>query len=296
MSARFRRSGASDINPLGLLTVIILAGTAVGAWFIARPLIRTDKHTQQARDRARDPNAAVKKFELAMEDQTARIEGRSLFAIPPEPKIAEHDGPKATTYSGPALIAYVNNTAWFSDGQKLSPEAPKSKSLELVRANPPWSVRVRWEGGEFDVELFKRIPITSLNEPLRGGSSLIPPGMLTPGSRPSSSAIAPPPALPASVQNSYPTGRPSQGSGPGALTPTNAPPPPPINPAPEPVQPAQGEPQPTNPAPANPASGGTPGQTPPAQPSPTPPSGNPNDPHPEPAPAPPPPPSEPSDP
>jgi len=185
MSVRSR----TRIDPLGAAAVLLLVGTVAASWFLVRPLLghKPAGGSPQAA-RPRDPEGAKVKFESSLDRHLAMIEGRSLFAIPPEPALVKDEGPKATVYAGPLLIAYINGAAYFSDGQKVSPSQPKARTLELIRASPPWNVRVKWEGGEFDVDLFKRVPIGTLNEPLKAWSSkqAIP----NPPSPPSPSAAA----------------------------------------------------------------------------------------------------------
>jgi len=45
--------------------------------------------------------------------------------------------------------------AWFEGDLRLG-EGEEFDELEVLRLSPPWSVRVRWKGVEFDVDLFAR--------------------------------------------------------------------------------------------------------------------------------------------
>lgn len=266
MSVRSR----TRIDPLGAAAVLLLVGTVAASWFLVRPLLghKPAGESPQAA-RPRDPKGAKAKFESSLDRHLAMIEGRSLFAIPPEPALVKDEGPKATVYAGPLLIAYINGAAYFSDGQKVSPSQPKARTLELIRASPPWNVRVKWEGGEFDVDLFKRVPIGTLNEPLKAWSSkqAIP----NPPSPPSPSAAAAqaqptkPGQDPAPTLGTGAASAPAAPAGSPGLAPASSPAPPPPPPA-EPVYstPAQDPAYPVEPPTTDPA---TEPKDPPQEPS-----------------------------
>jgi len=266
MSVRSR----TRIDPLGAAAVLLLVGTVAASWFLVRPLLghKPAGESSQAA-RPRDPTGAKAKFESSLDRHLAMIEGRSLFAIPPEPALVKDEGPKATVYAGPLLIAYINGAAYFSDGQKVSPSQPKARTLELIRASPPWNVRVKWEGGEFDVDLFKRVPIGTLNEPLKAWSSkqAIP----NPPSPPSPSAAAAqaqptkPGQDPAPTLGTGAASAPAAPAGSPGLAPASSPAPPPPPPA-EPVYstPAQDPAYPVEPPTTDPA---TEPKDPPQEPS-----------------------------
>jgi hypothetical protein len=84
------------------------------------------------------------------------IDGRSPFypARPPEP-------PKPAVparYGGPALAGVVANTVYFTDGKKVGLGQAEG-GVEVLSISAPWSVRLRWSGGEYDVTLVDRQPI-----------------------------------------------------------------------------------------------------------------------------------------
>lgn len=250
MSIRSR----ARIDPLGAAALVVLVGTLAASAVIVRPMLAKKgpaEPTQAAR--ARDPKAAKSKFESSMDRHLAMIEGRSLFAIPPEPTLVKDEGPKATVYAGPQLIAYINGSAYFSDGQKVSPSQPKARTLELIRASPPWSVRVKWEGGEFDVDLFKRVPLSTLNEPMKAWTSKqAVPNPPPAGMTPAQPGTADQPALGTRGAATPPAPAGSPGLAPAASAPAAVQPPEPPHPPGEPApQSAPQPPQPAAPAPAN---------------------------------------------
>ncbi len=260
-----------DISPLG--AGVILAVVAAGGLCVYHllPVWRMAGAGPAETISRRDADKAVRSFADATSRHVAQIDGRSLFFLPDPPEIVEDSGPKPTVYGGPSLYAYVNNTAYFSDGQKLSPSQPESRTLALVKADPPWSVRVLWEGAEFDVELFKRTDFTALRETAKTSSPRTIGGDPTPRTAPSRSTAptdrpsAPRPSAPA-VVNPITPGPGSAGTSeatasqpprsdsptPPATAPSSAPASaPPPSPAPsEPAQPAQ---EPSSPPPPEPA-------------------------------------------
>ena len=272
MSRILRLRNGSSLDLVGL----VVLGTAVVAIafvsLIIAPLVSLYRHPPTVSTATRDSAAALAKFRSSVGQQVAIVDNRSWFFDPKPPELATDPGPHRT-YSGPSLIAYIDGTAWFSDGSKLSEKEPKSSSLKLVKANPPWGATVEWSGGTYNVEMFKKTTAASLREsltsstgysyPLTAGSTHLGgkapsdrkdlpadaksgPGALPSGSTPAP-ATAAAAASPSSPAPSAPP-PPPQGDPGGA----NQPPPQPGNGQPPPPPP--GEPNAAAPAPAGPAS------------------------------------------
>lgn len=157
MTSFLRSSNGSGLNPLGAAVLALLVLTlGYGVW-MAIPIIKLRQNPPKLSQSTRDAASSQSKFIAALKTHQDQVDGRSLFHTPAPPrKEALRDSNIPTTYSGPQLIAYIGNTAWFADGQRISAAKPDGSSLRFISANPPWSIRVEWEGGEFDVELFKR--------------------------------------------------------------------------------------------------------------------------------------------
>ncbi|GEM_PF-884483 len=141
-----------------LLTIALLA-------VICAPLLRL-RTTTATTDEVKPEEVPVSsdKFEQSISTFIAQVEGRSLFYKPgpPRPKVetAKSNSPKATRYGGPSIVAMVNNAVWFSDGQHLEAgQSGKGGTLKVVSLNAPWTARIAWEGGEFDVGFFDRSPL-----------------------------------------------------------------------------------------------------------------------------------------
>lgn len=141
-----------------------------------------------------------------------RVTSRWPFYPPPPRVVAKPEEPKPLRYAGPALIAMVNNTAWFADGTRLKPGDPAHAGLEVIELQPPWGAKVRWQGGEFSVSLFEREPVklTGALDDLRRGA----PGLSTPATRTSAAA--------SSSTAPRPTGIPAAPGAPGTASPLAA--------------------------------------------------------------------------
>ncbi len=60
------------------------------------------------------------------------------------------------SYDGPAIIAMVMDTVWFTDGLKLSVGDDAKEDVEVVEVLAPWEAILKWKGKEFTVPLFAR--------------------------------------------------------------------------------------------------------------------------------------------
>ncbi len=113
-----------------------------------------------------------------MSTYQARFNGRSLFFKPPAPAPRRPvvtpppdenptppppppPPPPSTVYTGPSVVAILGDEVWFR-----APRAGESslrirvgdqrEGITVLAANAPWSVRLGYERGEYDIELFKR--------------------------------------------------------------------------------------------------------------------------------------------
>ena len=170
----------SDGLPLPVLGIVALTAIpltlALGA-YLAWPLrsIAASRHSVSAPPPA--PKAVdTQKFKDSTLARLDQISGRSLFAIPREPKKEAAKGPKPSVYAGPQIVAMINDAVWFSDGSRIALGAAADKGLRVLRINPPWSATVEWQGGEFDVDLFKRTDLNALRDTVSKSSSFFTPG------------------------------------------------------------------------------------------------------------------------
>jgi hypothetical protein len=120
-----------------------------------------------------DAKKAAERHAAATAEQVAAIKGRSLFFIPPPkararpPEVAKEPEkpkdppppPRPTRYGGPSIQAVVNGTVWFADGKRVAvgeTHGSGSSSVQVVAADTPFGIKLRWEGVEFEVPLFER--------------------------------------------------------------------------------------------------------------------------------------------
>ncbi|MHC5023767.1 MAG: hypothetical protein ACYTGG_07635 [Planctomycetota bacterium] len=114
----------------------------------------------------------------SVETDRNRVDGRNLFyptrktptaAAPPpppppppdddEPEIVAPPEPTApASYQGPSIMAVVGESVWFNpvrSGEKLLivNTGETKEGVTVLTTNPPWSARVGYQGGEYDVDL-----------------------------------------------------------------------------------------------------------------------------------------------
>ncbi len=99
-----------------------------------------------------------------------RFEGRSLFFRPPAPAVKPAPKPRSEnkteapptpppipmTYGGPAVIAVIGDQVWFKSKDNLKLRVgEEGAGVKVLASNPPWTVKLAYAGGEYDVPVFK---------------------------------------------------------------------------------------------------------------------------------------------
>jgi len=126
-----------------------------------------------------DPGAElaslVSQHEAAMAASQDRFNGRSIFFAPKriverktedaKPIIIATTMPAVTpqplTYAGPSPIYAIGDTVWFKSPHRGDPQLVlnvgelASDEVAVISTNLPWSIKVRWKGHEFDLNLFE---------------------------------------------------------------------------------------------------------------------------------------------
>ena len=117
----------------------------------------------------------LKEHDTEVSTYQARFNGRSLFFKPPAPAprprpvppprdeeiIPPPPRPPSTVYTGPSVVAILGDEVWFRsprDGvSSLRIQVgDQQEGITVLAANAPWSVRLGYERGEYDIELFAR--------------------------------------------------------------------------------------------------------------------------------------------
>jgi len=107
-----------------------------------------------------------------------RFNGRSLFnkPVPPKQNIVVRDvpppPPKETSgpagppssYGGPPIMFVLGDEVWFRNGLTLS-VGEEGQGVKVIAADPPWKVTLGHGGGQYDIELFKKIDLFKDNKP-----------------------------------------------------------------------------------------------------------------------------------
>ncbi len=242
------RSQAGGPRWLGSAMAVLIAITLGWLVWHAWPVFRASRLPARPAEASRTDEQRRTDFAAALKKHQERVDGRSLFFVPPRPRpprpefvedTTPREPPKPTRYGGPSITAMVNGQVWFNDGQRVK-VGESGRNLRVVSASAPWSARIEWEGVEFDVDFFQRD--SSVIRPVRQGASDVSP--LTPSPGPASTPGARPAAAPPTPA------APSSGNPSAAPPPAGADPPAEPEPAPEPAdEPAQPSPAPASPEP-----------------------------------------------
>ena len=110
-----------------------------------------------------------------------RFEGRSLFfrppapAVKPAPKPRSENKPEAPpppppipmSYGGPVVIAVIGDQVWFKSKDNLRlGVGEEGAGVKVLASNPPWTVKLGYAGGEYDVPVFKNYQTEFSSSPL----------------------------------------------------------------------------------------------------------------------------------
>ncbi|CAN5813475.1 hypothetical protein BH11PLA1_BH11PLA1_16960 [soil metagenome] len=146
--------------PGGLASLVVAFATLVLAgylfWPVAGAWMQTSPKVEFAPLASADKDARFRKSDDALHAAEKRVDERSPF-YPLKPKPVEPPRNLPRVYGGPALIAIYGDSAWFDDGQRIALHETNAESgVEIVELTPPWGAKVKWHGGDFTLDLFKR--------------------------------------------------------------------------------------------------------------------------------------------
>jgi len=168
-------------------TPVIVSATAVGlaavvvAFGIGGILQSTLQPSIEA-DAADPLKALASDSEKLLEASRKRFDGRSMYSLPPRPappvvvtkrpdpvpppKVDLGPPPVPTTYSGPAPSSVFGDYVFFptlSDEDKRIKVGETKAGITVLSVSPPYSVRLGYQRGEFDVSLWARLDERILN-------------------------------------------------------------------------------------------------------------------------------------
>ena len=73
--------------------------------------------------------------------------------------------PPPSRYGGPSIAYVWDDRVTFENDMTLTAGGEGQSGVEVLSTNLPWSVKVRWRGVEFDVQLFERTTSDFLVKP-----------------------------------------------------------------------------------------------------------------------------------
>lgn len=122
--------------------------------------------------------------EIGLAAYRDRVEGRSLFSKPkpyprerePAPQVVDRGpvesppppepvGP-SKVYQGPSILFVLGDEVWFHNGMHVS-VGEESDGVTVIASDAPWSVRLGYGGGEYDIDLFKKSTLFDGGRPSR---------------------------------------------------------------------------------------------------------------------------------
>jgi hypothetical protein len=167
-----------------LIVVLVMFVSLVGALFA--PSADTDEVDAEFARLMENHSEAMQTF-------TDRFNGRSIFFKPKQPRkplppppprptnptptpVIPSEPRAPATYTGPDIVAFVGDTVWFKDGKTIN-LGQTEDGIEVLSITAPWSAKIAYAGGEYDVTLFKNTGLAgSLVDPSDRSSNV--PGLV----------------------------------------------------------------------------------------------------------------------
>ena len=162
------------MRPLAINTPLLInaAAIAVGVWMFGSklPALPSALFTEGL---GNDKTSAflseyVENHAVDLQTYQARIDGRSVFFLPPAPKdptpikpVQEKEPsgpppppPTPPNYTGPSVRFLLGNEVYFQDGLRIKLGEEK-QGIRILAVDPPWTVNVAHAGGEYELTVFK---------------------------------------------------------------------------------------------------------------------------------------------
>lgn len=120
----------------------------------------------------------VENHAVDLQTYQARIDGRSVFFLPPAPRdpikikpVQEEKlsgpppaPPTPPRYTGPSIRFLVGNEVYFHDGLRIKLGEEK-QGVRVLAVDAPWTVNVAHAGGEYELTVFERFHAGIIEEP-----------------------------------------------------------------------------------------------------------------------------------
>ncbi len=162
------------MRPLAISTPLLInaAAIAVAVWMFGSklPALPSALFTEGLENDGTSAFLSEYLENHAVDLQTyqARIDGRSVFFLPPAPKDPtqikpvqkkEPTGPPPPpptplNYTGPSVRFLLGNEVYFHDGLRIKLGEEK-QGIRILAVDPPWTVNVAHAGGEYELTVFK---------------------------------------------------------------------------------------------------------------------------------------------
>ncbi len=162
------------MRPLAISTPLLInaAAIAVAVWMFGSklPALPSALFTEGLEN---DETSAflseyLENHAVDLQTYQARIDGRSVFFLPPAPKdpipiklVQEEDPPgppppppTPTNYTGPSVRFLVGNEVYFRNKLRIKLGEEK-QGVRVLAVDPPWTVNVAHAGGEYELTVFK---------------------------------------------------------------------------------------------------------------------------------------------
>lgn len=166
---------------VGMLIVAFYIGVRSSIPMVSDFFVTVDASgaVEESADAARN----IELFEQASLKDANRFIGRSAFFVPPAPIPPPPPAPPArepevkpeptepvappppSRYAGPEIAYVWDDRVIFENDMTLTVGGEGQNGVEVLSTNLPWSVKVRWRGVEFDVQLFERTTQDFLVQP-----------------------------------------------------------------------------------------------------------------------------------
>ena len=162
--------------PVPVTLAISACGVIIASGFLIGGVIGVVQSAAESSVEAEQANVIGKMLEEnpVMESSLDRFSGRSIFYVPKEPRRPTRPAPPRpprvetepppppppppppsapSKYAGPGIRGILGNEVFFESGKRIK-TGESADGVDVLRINGPFSVRLGWRTGEYEVNLF----------------------------------------------------------------------------------------------------------------------------------------------